>query len=188
MSDGRDAFPEFKANGAASVELAIKPAPSQMVRGAGLSAARIEEHAVIKNVAEMTTTQDSMRTIDALPARVRTIATLRGLGYSFREIGRQFDVTPQAASVMLSRHRRSLEHLKGSVELHGLSARAVNALGRLGVSSRDDAGRVNIMGLLGKERNCGSKTLDEIRRWLTQEQSAFEGRSLLLNGSHQNCA
>ena len=45
---------------------------------------------------------------------------LRGLGYSFREIGKQFSVTPQAVSLMLSRHRRSLKSLGTAVELGNL--------------------------------------------------------------------
>ena len=56
-------------------------------------------------------------TLEELPHRVRDIATLRGLGYTFREISEQFGVTPQAISLMLSRHRRVLKTLRGAVEL-----------------------------------------------------------------------
>lgn len=101
-----------------------------------------------------------------LPARVRDIATLRGLGYSFREIAEQLGVTPQAVSLMLTRHRRSLKSLKSSIELRSLSARAVNALGRHGISTRAEAREKNVLELLGSERNCGRKTLDEIVRWI----------------------
>ncbi len=114
--------------------------------------------------------------LDALPERVRLIATLRGLGYSFREIGAQFDVTPQGASVILARHRRSLKQLKDSIELHGLSARAANALGRHGIRSREQARRTDVMHLLRNERNCGRKTCDEIGRWIADGDTAQEGR------------
>lgn len=106
--------------------------------------------------------------IDALPARIRNIATLRGLGYSFREIGRQLGVTPQAVSLMLSRHRRSLKEIRGSVELAGLSARAVNALGRHGVRTREEARKADLLARLGGARNCGRKTLEEITRWVKE--------------------
>lgn len=104
--------------------------------------------------------------LENLPHRIRDIATLRGLGYSFREIGREFEVSPQAISLMLSRHRRALKQLKGAIELRALSARAVNALGRHGVHTREDAIRINVLALLADERNCGAKTLGEIERWL----------------------
>lgn len=103
-----------------------------------------------------------------LPQRVRDIATLRGLGYSFREIAGQFDVTPQAVSLMLSRHRRSLQTLATSPDLSQLSARAVNALGRHGVSTRQQARERDVMALLKLERNCGRKTIEEIARWMDE--------------------
>lgn len=108
-----------------------------------------------------------------VPHRVREIAMMRGLGYSFREIAQQFQVSPQAIALMLSRHRRSLKSLNGATELTNLSARAANALGRHGISNRDEARRKNILELLRGERNCGRKTLDEIERWIasTFEQS-----------------
>ena len=105
-------------------------------------------------------------TIEALPQRVRDIAVLRGLGYSFREISHQFKVTPQAASLMLSRHRRSLKSLAGAKELTELSARAVNALGRHKISTREQARRVDVLQLLRHERNCGRKTFEEIEHWI----------------------
>lgn len=110
-------------------------------------------------------------TIENLPRRVRDIATLRGLGYSFREIGREFEVSPQAISLMLSRHRRVLRRLKGSIELQHLSPRAVNALGRHGVRTREQAIRTNVLYLLKGERNCGSKTRAEIERWLNGNET-----------------
>jgi predicted transcriptional regulator len=109
--------------------------------------------------------------IDALPERIRQIAVLRGLGYSFREIGREFKVTPQAVSLMLSRHRRSLKALKGSADLADLSARAVNALGRHGIRTREQAHGTQILARLANERNCGAKTTEEIRRWLEQTEA-----------------
>lgn len=107
-------------------------------------------------------------TIDALPARIRIIATLRGLGYTFREIGVQLNVTPQAVSLMLSRHRRVLAKLENSFELARLSARAVNVLGRHGVHSRQQAMDPSFLESLENERNCGRKTREEIERWMAE--------------------
>jgi len=107
-----------------------------------------------------------VRTLDELPLRIRDIATLRGLGYSFREIGREFEVSPQAISVMLSRHRRTIKSLRGAMQLHGLSPRAVNALGRHGIHTREEAIRINVLTLLNGERNCGAKTVGELERWI----------------------
>ena len=108
-------------------------------------------------------------TLEELPHRVRDIATLRGLGYTFREIAEQFEVTPQAISLMLSRHRRVLKTLRGAVELAGLSPRAVNALGRHGIRSRAAAIEADVLELLKGGRNCGDKTREEIRRWLQDD-------------------
>jgi DNA-directed RNA polymerase alpha subunit len=47
-----------------------------------------------------------------------------------------------------------------------LSARAANALTRLGIERRADARGRDVFALLRRERNCGEKTLEEIRRWL----------------------
>jgi DNA-binding NarL/FixJ family response regulator len=105
-------------------------------------------------------------TLGELPQRIRDIATLRGLGYSFRQIGEQFGVTPQAVSLMLARHRRTMKSLRGAVELAGLSSRAVNVLSRHGVRSRAEAREKFAPEHLEGERNCGEKTLNEIRRWV----------------------
>jgi hypothetical protein len=110
-----------------------------------------------------------------LPRRVRDIAALRGLGYSFREIGREFEVSPQAVSLMLSRHRRVLKQLRGALELQGLSTRAVNALDRFGIRSREDAAGRNLPDLLKGERNCGAKTRSEIERWLDGKAIPADG-------------
>ena len=110
--------------------------------------------------------------LEELPQRIRDIATLRGLGYTFREISKQFEVTPQAISLMLSRHRRGIKKLHGAVELAGLSARAVNALGRHGIRSRAAAFETDVLELLQGERNCGKKTLEEIRRWMDEAPCA----------------
>ena len=75
-------------------------------------------------------------TLGEIPERVRQIAMLRGLGYSYRQIAGLLQVTPQAVSLMLTRHRRSLKSLRDAIELSSLSARAVNVLGRHGVSTR----------------------------------------------------
>jgi len=108
------------------------------------------------------------RRIDPVPQRVREIAMLRGLGYPFREIACHYHVTPQAISLMLSRHRRAMGSLRNAVELSHLSARAVNALGRHGILSREEAIRRNALDLVKSARNCGRKTLDEISEWIGQ--------------------
>ena len=104
--------------------------------------------------------------LDTVPQRIREIAMLRGLGYSFRQIAEQFSVTPQAVSLMLSRHRRTIKSLRGALELRNLSPRAVNALGRHGICTRDQAREKDAVALLKGERNCGRKTLEEITHWL----------------------
>jgi predicted transcriptional regulator len=104
--------------------------------------------------------------LDSVPQRIREIAMLRGLGYSFREIATPLHVSPQAVSLMLSRHRRSLQSLRGAMELSNLSARAVNALGRHGIHTREEARRRDALGLLKNARNCGRKTLEEIAFWI----------------------
>ena len=119
-------------------------------------------------LADTTPGRTSAATLDELPQRIRDIATLRGLGYTFREISKQFDVTPQAISLMLSRHRRVIKKLRGAVQLAGLSPRAVNALGRHGIRSRAAALETDVLELLQGERNCGKKTLEEIRRWIDE--------------------
>ena len=120
-------------------------------------------------VAESATTSSAL---EAVPQRVGEIAMLRGLGYSYREIGRQFSVTPQAVSLMLSRHRRALKSLGAATELSNLSARAVNALGRHGIKNRDQARSADVLGMLRNERNCGRKTLEEIAGWLEDGNDA----------------
>lgn len=112
-------------------------------------------------------------TLDSVPRRVGEIAMLRGLGYSYREIGHQFGVTPKAVSLMLTRHRRSLKSLRGAVELNSLSARAVNALGRHGIRTREEAQEANVLELLAGERNCGNKTIDEITRWINNDTQSL---------------
>lgn len=108
------------------------------------------------------------RKVESVPQRIREIAMLRGLGYSFREIASQYHVTPQAVSLMLSRHRQSTRSLRGATELAILSSRAANALGRLGITNREEALRCNALDLLKGARNCGRKTLAEIEHWLGQ--------------------
>jgi predicted transcriptional regulator len=106
-----------------------------------------------------------------VPWRVREIAMLRGLGYSYREIGRELKVTPQAVSLMLIRHRRPVKSLRQHMDLLGLSPRAVNVLARHGVTRREEARARPLLDLIKDERNCGSKTIEEIRRWMDGEDS-----------------
>ncbi len=116
-----------------------------------------------------TPSDSATRTVEDVPARIRNIAMLRGLGYTFREIGDEFGISPQAVSLMLSRHQRAFRKLRGAVEFRELSSRAVNALGRHGIRSRDQAMAANALELLANQRNCGRKTLEEIERWMSPE-------------------
>lgn len=109
-------------------------------------------------------------TLIDLPTRVRDIAALRGLGYTYREIAKPLNITPQAVSLMLARHQRSLKSLRQTLDFCRLSARAANALGRLGIKSREEAQQRNAVNLLRGQRNCGTKTLDEIARWMNDGQ------------------
>lgn len=106
--------------------------------------------------------------LDDVPERVRQIAMLRGLGYSYRQIAAPLQVSPQAVSLMLSRHRRSLRCLRSAMELSSLSARAVNTLGRHGIRTREQARQTNVLEWLAGERNCGRKTMEEIARWINE--------------------
>ena len=123
--------------------------------------------------------QSPMSTIDELPQRIRDIATLRGLGYSFRKIGEQFGVTPQAVSLMLARHLRGLRTLNGSVELKNLSPRAVNALARHGIRTREQARQKNAIALIKGSRNCGHKTLAEISVWMAESAARNPSERIL---------
>lgn len=106
--------------------------------------------------------------LEDVPHHVRNVAALRGLGFSFREIGKSYGVTPQAASIMLSRHRALMKTLKRQSDLAGLSPRAVNSLGRLGVRTREDAcSTPNLEEKLRIQRNCGRKTIDEVLDWVS---------------------
>jgi predicted transcriptional regulator len=107
--------------------------------------------------------------LDTIPERVRQVAMLRGLG-SYRQIAGPLQVTPQAVSLMLMRHRRSLKSLRAAMELNSLSARAVNALGRHGIRTREQARQANVLERLAGERNCGRKTMEEIARWVEQKE------------------
>lgn len=109
--------------------------------------------------------------VNELPRFVRDVAAWRGLGYSLREISRNYGVTPQALSVMLVRQRQRWRSspVLASGELAGLSPRAINCLGRLGISKRDDARRLaGLEKCLRSERNCGSKTIREILDWASK--------------------
>ena len=127
----------------------------------------MQMHATDTQIPVNTTQPSQPLSITEIPHRIREIAIYRGLGYTFREIAGELNVTPQAVSLMLSRHRRILKSLRGSLELSHLSARAVNALGRYGIRTREEAIHQNVLALLQNERNCGRKTLDEIERWIS---------------------
>jgi hypothetical protein len=106
-------------------------------------------------------------TLDQLPDRVRDVAALRGLGFTYREIGDHFGLTAQAAAIMLVRHRGQMKRIRSSSDLTGLSPRAANALARLGIRSREHARQfLNLPDHLGTLRNCGTKTVRELEGWL----------------------
>jgi len=130
-----------------------------------------------------TTIQTALRpaTLSDIPERVRQIAMLRGLGYSYRQIAVPLSVTPQAVSLMLMRHRRSLKSLRDAMELNSLSARAVNVLGRHGIRTREQARQANVLELLAGERNCGRKTMNEIARWMEGQNPELSERARHLN-------
>jgi transposase len=106
--------------------------------------------------------------LENVPERIREIAMMRGLGYSFRQIAEHFCVTPQAVSLMLARHKATVKSLRGATELTTLSSRAANALGRHRIRSREEARRRDAIALLKGSRNCGRKTISEIERWLDE--------------------
>ena len=56
--------------------------------------------------------------------------------------------------------------LAGSVELRTLSPRAVNALGRHGIRTREQARKTDAINLRSGERNCGRKTLEDVAHWM----------------------
>jgi hypothetical protein len=106
--------------------------------------------------------------LEDVPLYVRNVAALRGLGFSFREIGKSYGVTPQAVSIMLTRQRAVMKSLKRPSDHGNLSPRAVNSLGRLGIHTRDDARATpNLEEQLRIQRNCGPKTIREILDWTT---------------------
>ena len=107
--------------------------------------------------------------LEALPPRVRDIAIMRGLGYSLAEIARHMDLTPQAVSILLQRHRTKIRELGVRTEHWTLSTRAANVLGRLRISTREEARAKNVAGKLRGQRNCGKKTIREIERWQAEE-------------------
>jgi hypothetical protein len=104
--------------------------------------------------------------VEGLPARVRDMATLRGLGFKCLEIGRRFGISAQAVSITLARYRHRHDLLGSNAEMLELSSRAVNALSRIGVTTREGVRRDEVLVRLQGERNCGAKTVEEIRRWL----------------------
>lgn len=106
--------------------------------------------------------------VDQLPRFVRDVAAWHGLGYSLREISANYGVTRQALSIMLVRQRERWKSARTLPvgELAGLSPRAINCLGRLGITTRSKARRVADLALrLRSQRNCGPKTTREILDW-----------------------
>ena len=107
--------------------------------------------------------------VESLSPRLRDIAAMRGLGYKLHEIAAEFGCSPQAVSIMLDRHRRRLESLGPRAEHWQLSSRATSVLGRLGITTREQARARNVLRVLRGQRNCGVKTIAEIEQWLATE-------------------
>ena len=108
--------------------------------------------------------------LDGIPLFIRNVAAWRGLGFSYRQIAKNHGVSPQAMAVMLAREKARLNAQAEESEFSGLSPRAVNCLGRLGIGSRTAARNMdNLETLLQAQRNCGGKTIREIIRWADQK-------------------
>lgn len=107
--------------------------------------------------------------MESLSPRLLEIAAMRGLGYKLYEIASEFGCSPQAVSLMLARHRRRLSSLGPRAEHWQLSIRATNVLGRLRISSREQARSRDVLRLLHGQRNCGAKTIAEIEQWLAED-------------------
>lgn len=124
-------------------------------------------------------------TESGMPARIRELAILRGLGYSFSEIGHLFGITAQAVSLMLVRYRKARAAEKSAPELRGLSARAVKVLARRNIRCRQDARDRLDLARLPQDRNCGKKTLEELKRWVEAKPARenFSASALHVFGS-----
>jgi hypothetical protein len=107
--------------------------------------------------------------VESLSPRLLEIAAMRGLGYKLHEIAAEFGCSPQSVSLMLARHRRRLSSLGPRAEHWQLSIRATNVLGRLRISSREQARSRDVLRLLHGQRNCGAKTIAEIEQWLAED-------------------
>lgn len=105
--------------------------------------------------------------LDFSAGRVRDVAALRGLGFSYREIAAHYGVTPQAVSILLLRTRCNMKSIGGKPQLATLSTRATNALRRLGIETREQALAAEVLSRLACARNCGRKTLEEIKSWMS---------------------
>jgi len=136
-----------------------------------MPATAIPEKPLSPSVGPQAADREVFAALEHLPGRIRDIAVLRGLGYTYREIASPLGVTPQAVSLMLMRHKRCLKQLKSNSDLHSLSARAVNVLGRHGIVTRQEARARNVLALLERERNCGAKTTAEIQRWMNEDHA-----------------
>lgn len=102
-----------------------------------------------------------------ITTEVRMIATMKGLGFPLSEIARHVGVTPKRVSMVLRQNRRPFRRIRDAMGQTLLSVRAVNALGRHGIRTRDEARCKDTLALLELERNCGRKTLEEIAAWIS---------------------
>lgn len=109
--------------------------------------------------------QNPLATLEDIPRSIRDIAALRGLGYTYSEIGHSLGVTAQAISVTLVRYRRKLASTRGSKHMMGLSTRALNVLSKHCISDPSDPRLSTMLEHFPGERNCGAKTIMEIQRW-----------------------
>lgn len=57
----------------------------------------------------------------------------------------------------------------------------MNVLGRHGIRTREQARQTNVLALLAGERNCGRKTMDEIARWMEEQNPELSERALHMN-------
>lgn len=87
---------------------------------------------------------------------------LRKIGYTYRSIGDQVGISGQAVRLCYRKTVRKIEYIKNPGPYGFLSVRAVNCLREAGIKSLTEARKLSELTLL-KMRNCGPKTLQEIK-------------------------
>lgn len=129
------------------------------------------EQVMDMNDGEAQTVEPLVPSLGNVPWRVREIAMLRGLVYSYRQIAQESKITPQPVSLMHARRRRPVKSLRQQMDLLGLSPGVVNVLARHGINKREQALTYPLLDRISNGRNCGSKTIEEIRRWIEGEEN-----------------